>query len=375
MRRLVALLVLVGTALAALVLPSVDAIAQTAPPTISISPTSDSSGTSGTWSITVNGVGWRPARSVSIQFAQDPMTTFTPANGNWSRVINPPRRISGRYTITVVQNCSDFDTCPVTATAQFTSVPLLSLTPVCSNAGTSQTVTVNGSGWQSLPVTVTYDYPSNTVKGVTPSGGSFSVPFTVTPPNRDVVVFADQPRLGFQVRVVWPPCPPPGSTTTAPTTTTSTTNPPDDTVPDTVPDPVTTTTRPTVPGSTTTTPVTVPPTVDIPPPTPGASLALSPRLGPTGFVTGATGTGFPPGPVTLAWSPGIGSTTTIAGPDGTFSTRVLVFHGDRLGPRALIATGVGGVTAYDAFLVVPSSVQPSGQNVAQITRIRRFNQR
>jgi hypothetical protein len=91
-------------------------------------------------------------------------------------------------------------------------------------------------------------------------------------------------------------------------------------------------------------------------------------------VTGVTGTGFPPGPVVLVWSPGIGTTTTVAGPDGAIATRVLIFPGDRLGPRALVATG-GAVTAFDAFLVVPSTVQPSGQEVSQINRIRRFNNR
>ena len=172
-----------------------------------------------------------------------------------------------------------------------------------------------------------------------------------------------------------PICNPPPTTTTNTTTTTSTpgsttitTSPPDDTVPD----DTTTTTRPPVdiPG----TPVTVPPTIDLPPPTPGATLTVTPELGPAGFVTSAAGTGFPPGAVTLVWSPGIGSTTAIVGPDGTFAARVLVFPNDRLGPRALVAVA-GGTSAYDAFLVVPSSVQPSGQDVRQINRIRRFNQR
>jgi hypothetical protein len=53
---------------------------------------------------------------------------------------------------------------------------------------------------------------------------------------------------------------------------------------------------------------------------------------------------------------------------------MLVFPNDRIGPRALLATA-GATTAFDAFLVVQSSVQPSGQDVAQITRIRRFNSR
>ena len=161
----------------------------------------------------------------------------------------------------------------------------------------------------------------------------------------------------------WSPCPPSttttSSSTTTPPSTTITTAPPDDTVPDVT----TSTTRP--PDV---------PTVTVPPPTPGATLTVSPELGPAGFVTGAAGTGFPPGVVVLTWSPGVGSATAVVGPDGTFSARMLVMPNDRLGPRTLVATS-GTTSAFDAFLVVPSSVQPSGQDVQQITRIRRFNQR
>jgi len=77
---------------------------------------------------------------------------------------------------------------------------------------------------------------------------------------------------------------------------------------------------------------------------------------------------------TLGWSPGIGIYSATAGPDGTFESSVLVMNRDVLGPRTLVATS-GGVAASASFLVVPSTVQPSGKDVAQITRVRRFLQR
>jgi hypothetical protein len=91
-------------------------------------------------------------------------------------------------------------------------------------------------------------------------------------------------------------------------------------------------------------------------------------------VAAARGTGWPEGTVQLRWSPGIGAFTATVGVDGTFSVPVLVFHRDVLGPRTLSATD-GRVSATTPFLVVPSSVQPSGQDVAQISRARRFLQR
>jgi len=372
-RRLLGLLVVAGLALAGIVLP---AAAQTSvpPPSITISPTSDAAGTSGTWSITVTGRDWAGQRPLTIQFADDRPVSFTPSAPNWSRTITPARRFAGNYQVLVRQDICG-DGCIREATAQFRAVPQLSLTPSCSRPGTTETLTVNGANWApQSQVTVTYDEPSNTTQVATVGAdGSFSTPFTVTPPDRDVVVAAQQGRSNQPVRAVWPPCPPPGVTTT-----TSTTAPPVDIVPTTTPDPTpdpTTTTVRTEGFTPETPPVTLPPTIELPPATPGATLALTPEVGPPGFVTGVTGTGFPPGPVVLAWLPGIGTTTTVAGPDGTIATRVLIFPGDRLGPRALVATGSGGVTAVDAFLVVPATVQPSGQEVSQINRIRRFNNR
>ena len=157
---------------------------------------------------------------------------------------------------------------------------------------------------------------------------------------------------------------PPGATTTSTT------------VPDSVPDTTTTpTTRPSGGGVVTTTSTSIPTIVTIPPPTPGALLLVTPSLGPGGFVTTALGSGFPANqPVTLGWSPGIGIYSAMAGPDGTFTSPVLIMNRDVLGPRTLVATS-GGVSASASFLVVPSTVQPSGKDVAQITRVRRFLQR
>lgn len=255
--------------------------------------------------------------------------------------------------------------------------PRVTLSPTCSTPGRSQTLTVSAFDFAPNDTgEVYYDWDGKSggqsrIRIRIDSNGNFSTsassgqaPFTVTPPNRAVPIHVNDQR-GNVVDVPWSPCPAETSPTTSPSTTE----------------------RPTTPGSVPTTTsttlevvdppgpsVTVPPAVELPPETPGAMLIVSPKLGPTGFVTGAAGTGFPPGPVELAWEPGIGRTTTVVGPDGRFSVRVLVLPNDRIGSRALVATA-GGTTAFDTFLVVPSTVQPSGQDVAQINRIRRFNSR
>jgi uncharacterized repeat protein (TIGR01451 family) len=94
------------------------------------------------------------------------------------------------------------------------------------------------------------------------------------------------------------------------------------------------------------------------------ALALVPALGPPGFVTSATGTGFPANAViALKWQPGLGRTSLRTTARGDFRVPMLVFDKDRLGPRRLIASSAttsGG--AFDpvaaGFLVVPASIQP-----------------
>jgi hypothetical protein len=91
-------------------------------------------------------------------------------------------------------------------------------------------------------------------------------------------------------------------------------------------------------------------------------LAVTPSIGPPGFVTYAHGTGFPPGAVaSLAWEPGIGGARVTAGPSGSFTVPVLVFYKDALGPRRLVATSVSGPPfspVEAAFLARPGTGQP-----------------
>ncbi|MGI8791841.1 MAG: hypothetical protein ACR2H3_01455 [Acidimicrobiales bacterium] len=139
------------------------------------------------------------------------------------------------------------------------------------------------------------------------------------------------------------------------------------TLPWTIPCPIvatttTTSTSTTVPPTTTTTPVAA------------TTLKAEPPLGPPGFVTVVSGTGFPAGPVLVRWEGGIGSVTANAAADGTFRTQLLVMPGDRIGPRAVVAKG-GAVEQIAAFLVVPNTVSPSGRDVTQINRIRRLGNR
>lgn len=366
-RWLVALAGVVALALAALVLP---AAAQTAP-TISLTPSQDVAGPgSQQWSIVVQGSNFSSTAPVAIRFAGEVLGSATPSNGSFTTTITPARRAGGFYQVDATQNPCPMTRgpCPFTVSATFRSVPQSSHSNPCGPAGSEVLMTVTGSFFPSESFGyIDYDLngPDERRFGRIPTGsGTFSRTFTVRVPTRSISIFVYDVEENAAPTLTWRPTPCP-TTTVAPTTTSTTAS----TVP---PGSIPTTTRPTVPGSVPTT--TLPPAIEIPPPTPGATLVLDPPLGPTGFVTGAVGTGFVPGPVTLAWVGGIGTTTTIAGPDGTFSARVLVLPGDRLGPRALVATGAATST-YAAFLVVPSTVQPSGQDVASINRIRRFNNR
>jgi hypothetical protein len=93
-----------------------------------------------------------------------------------------------------------------------------------------------------------------------------------------------------------------------------------------------------------------------------ASLTLSPALGPPGFVTQASGAGFPPNVlVHLSWTVGLGSSTVRTDAHGAFRAAVLIFPQDETGPRALVAAPVtkGRFTSVQAaFLCVPGSEQP-----------------
>jgi hypothetical protein len=89
-------------------------------------------------------------------------------------------------------------------------------------------------------------------------------------------------------------------------------------------------------------------------------LRVDPGVGPPGFVPIVSGANFPPGiTVTLAWQPGISAPTRVrVAADGTFQAQLLVFHHDRLGPRAAVASGAGFGPVTAPFLVVPATQQP-----------------
>ena len=96
------------------------------------------------------------------------------------------------------------------------------------------------------------------------------------------------------------------------------------------------------------------------------TVAVTPTIGPPGFVTEARGRNFPPGArVRLAWQPGVTATpdTVTVAADGTFRVQVLILRKDRLGPRDLTVTRISGprfaaVGTTEAFLVVPRSLTP-----------------
>lgn len=99
-----------------------------------------------------------------------------------------------------------------------------------------------------------------------------------------------------------------------------------------------------------------------------AALVLKPTVGPPGTVVMVIGSGFPNGAaVKLAWSDGIRlvAATIIVGASQGFTTQVLIFPHDQLGPRHMSAAPDLSVTsapifniATADFLVVPGSEQP-----------------
>jgi hypothetical protein len=92
------------------------------------------------------------------------------------------------------------------------------------------------------------------------------------------------------------------------------------------------------------------------------ALALDPPIGPPGFVTQASGSGFPPNVVVhLSWTIGIGSSDVRTDAHGAFRTPVVIFPQDETGPRALLAAPVvkgAFASVQAAFLCVPGSEQP-----------------
>jgi hypothetical protein len=94
-------------------------------------------------------------------------------------------------------------------------------------------------------------------------------------------------------------------------------------------------------------------------------VLVNPAVGPPGIVVSVIGANFPPGAlVALQWDRGISQRVlpAVVGPDGTFSTHLLVFPNDQLGPRQVIVTpSPGGPTFAQLsapFLVVPGTLGP-----------------
>jgi hypothetical protein len=88
-------------------------------------------------------------------------------------------------------------------------------------------------------------------------------------------------------------------------------------------------------------------------------LTVSPPIADSGKVVRATGVAFPAGVVALRWSAGLGATTVTVGPDGRFTSDLVIFPDDMLGRRTLLAVDSRGtVLASTPFLAVPSPEEP-----------------
>jgi hypothetical protein len=239
--------------------------------------------------------------------------------------------------------------------------PTLEYDPPCFVVGSTSAVTMTARHFEPYAAGyMTYDVGGSEqqqrIRIPVDAHGTFTAVFKVDPADRDHPGEGTDASRTLVATATWQPCPPPGpTTTTIPSVTTA----------------PTTTAKPTGGGTTSTT---SPVVVTVPPTTPGVTLTVTPPIGPPGFVAVAQGSGFAPGPVTLTWAPGIGTVTATADTSGRFDAPMLVMPRDRIGLRQLVATS-GTTSAGAAFLVVPNTVQPSGKDVAQITRIRRFLQR
>jgi hypothetical protein len=301
-------------------------------------------------------------------------TTVFPSGTNWSS--NGPLG----FTTTLVGVYELRASVGGGTASAFLDVPCqpttLTYNPTCFVVGSTSTVTMTGRHFTPYAAGyITYDVNGSEtqqrIRIPIDNHGTFAATFKVTPTARDhpgTATDNGSPQAPA-ANATWSECPPNATTTTAVGVTTTAVG-----ATTTVPS-ITVTTRPPGRGTTTTAvATTVPPVVTIPPPIAGVTLTVTPAIGPPGFVALAHGAGFPPGPVALAWAPGVGTFTATAGPDGTFDVQVLVFPRDRLGPRGLVATS-GTASASAQFLVVPNTVRPSGKDVSQINRIRRFLQR
>ena len=95
-------------------------------------------------------------------------------------------------------------------------------------------------------------------------------------------------------------------------------------------------------------------------------IELLPEVGPPGHTTTVEGTGFPPETqVELRWDRGIDCDRSIpasVGPDGTFTTQLLVMANDQLGTRTLTVGTADDPGAYPSavadYLVVPGTAMP-----------------
>jgi hypothetical protein len=99
----------------------------------------------------------------------------------------------------------------------------------------------------------------------------------------------------------------------------------------------------------------IPATATVPPPL----LVVSPGVGSAGDACVVTGSSFPPfRRITLTWSPGLGSAVAITSRKGGFSSAMVIFPDDVVGPRSLIASGIVGQLATAPFLVQQGTDEP-----------------
>lgn len=257
--------------------------------------------------ITVEGSGWRPGEPVDVVFdpldPEPPIAVTADAGGRFRTVVVAPERRAGTYDVAGCQACGE-PADEQRAVAPFGLLPLLTVDPAAAPVGAE--VTVSGIGWlRERPLELLLDgEPLAVVAAEGPEWtGDTRVVVTVRVPD---ATMGAHPLRGCQ------PCGDVEALTSLAV-------------------------RP--------------------------SLELARGLGPPGFVTTATGTGFPAGEVTLRWAPGIGRIRARADDRGRLRAPVLVFPRDLEGRRELLVDAPADpelAALRTPFLVVAGSAEPGG---------------
>jgi len=139
-------------------------------PTAAVNPTTGPAGSG----VTIQGSGWVPSSTVTLNFAGSPMTVVADANGNIAAAMTVPAIAAGKYSLTAQDGLGN-SAVPASFTVPGATV---TVAPTEGAAGTS--VTISGTGFAGYaPITVAFGgYTLPTTPLASPLG-TFSLATTV----------------------------------------------------------------------------------------------------------------------------------------------------------------------------------------------------